>query len=295
MATNGKLPASSLGFIKGTSRQVLLALVPQTDALRAAFERKFHKPLTITGGYRSYASQVSLFRDRYTTTVTGIDPRWWNGTLYWRRPGTAAAAVPGTSNHGWGQAIDFGAGVNTSLRSDEYWWMRNNAPSYGWSHPLWAREAVTLEPWHWEALPTPVNFPGSNDNDVDIPIPDLDLPDDLEKQMTDAILERIATVRSGQGVHDAKLDTLLDYARKAHVTRAAHTQTLAVIKAAVTGSPAPVVDEAALAHALAVELAPAVTAAVLNALPAPDGLTPDEHRALAEQAIRNVLGSLDAP
>lgn len=139
------------------------------------------------------------------------------------------------------------------------------------------------------------------DDDTDTPgtpdleIPDLDLPDDLEAQMTQTVLDRIATVRSGQLAHDAKLDTLLDYARKAHIARAAHTQTLAVIKAAVTGSAAPVVDEAAIAHGIAVELAPAVTAAVLDALPAPAGLTPEEHRALAEQAIRTVLGSLDEP
>lgn len=154
--SNGRLNTSTLGTIPGTAQQIRADLVAQTAALRAAFEKRFGKPLTITDSYRPYAVQERIFRQRYTTArVTGIDPRRWLGQTWWRLPGTAAAAVPGTSNHGWGQAIDFGARVNVG-GSDEHKWMVQHAPAFGWTWPGWARRSPTYEPWHWEALAVPV-------------------------------------------------------------------------------------------------------------------------------------------
>ena len=88
----------------------------------AAFNRmsKFHAatvggPLCVTGGYRSYQRQVELYREK---------------------PGLAA--VPGTSEHGWGNAIDFCGGVQDS-HSAASAWMRRNAGNFGWFHPAWAK------------------------------------------------------------------------------------------------------------------------------------------------------------
>lgn len=161
--SNGRIPQSSLGALSDSSERILSALVPQTEALRAAFKAHFGKTLQITDGYRPIDQQERIFRDRYTTAyLPGRPYRVWNGVRWYQRPGTAVAAVPGTSNHGWGQAIDFGSGVNTSLTSPEYKWMRANAPAYGWTHPLWAQQSSTREPWHWEASATPVNnYPGA--------------------------------------------------------------------------------------------------------------------------------------
>jgi len=86
---------------------------------------EFGKDVLLTGAWRSYATQVELFdselssKGRYvrgnhagkkgfTDDVRG---RTANGSLYrgswWtRKAGTAAAAVPGTSNHGSGVAVD---------------------------------------------------------------------------------------------------------------------------------------------------------------------------------------------
>jgi LAS superfamily LD-carboxypeptidase LdcB len=58
------------------------------------------------------------------------------------------AAVPGTSNHGWGLAVDLGCGVQSS-RSAQYRWMIANAGRFGWVHPSWAFHDP-FEPWHWE-------------------------------------------------------------------------------------------------------------------------------------------------
>lgn len=153
---NGRLPSSALATIPGTSRQVRADLVGGVAALRAAFERRFGKPLAVTDGYRPYTDQERIFRQRYTTNYTAsakIDARRWLGQNWWRKAGYASASTPGQSNHGWGQAIDFGSGVNTSLTSAEHLWMRANAPAFGWAHPAWARKSPYLEPWHWEGVP----------------------------------------------------------------------------------------------------------------------------------------------
>lgn len=52
------------------------------------------------------------------------------------------AAVPGTSNHGWGSAVDIdlkkGSGKRATLR-----WLKDNASKFGFS-------TIAREPWHWE-------------------------------------------------------------------------------------------------------------------------------------------------
>jgi hypothetical protein len=84
-------------------------------------------PLCVTDSYRSYSEQVDLYR---------------------RKPGLAA--VPGTSEHGWGKAVDLCGGVER-FGSASHEWMRANAPKFGWYHPDWARQGGSRpEAWHWE-------------------------------------------------------------------------------------------------------------------------------------------------
>lgn len=147
---NGYLPASVRGTIPGTAREIRVELIPQTAALRAAFQHRFNKPLVITDGYRDYARQVILKQDK-----------------------GSYAATPGKSNHGWGTAIDFGSRVNIE-GSDEYKWMKENAPEYGWLHPKWAEDGNPYngqqEPWHWEAVYVE-SFPGSEPPTPSAPAP----------------------------------------------------------------------------------------------------------------------------
>ena len=120
---NGMLPASALCQLNGTNGLLLRA-----DAA-AAFNR-----MTAVGGmpcagnsYRSYDQQVALYR---------IKP--------------SLAAVPGTSNHGWGVAIDFACGAE-QFGSAGYRWLKANGSKYGWTHPSWAEPGGSRpEPWHWE-------------------------------------------------------------------------------------------------------------------------------------------------
>jgi D-alanyl-D-alanine carboxypeptidase len=60
------------------------------------------------------------------------------------------AAMPGTSEHGLGRAVDLCGGIE-SFGSPAHLWMKQNAPLYGWFHPDWAEPTGALpEPWHWE-------------------------------------------------------------------------------------------------------------------------------------------------
>jgi hypothetical protein len=91
------------------------------------FRARFHRHLRLTDSYRSYPSQVSVAA---------------------RKPGLAAR--PGTSEHGWGLAIDVAGGAEDP-GSREHAWLLANAPAFGWDNPPWARpDGRRPEPWHWE-------------------------------------------------------------------------------------------------------------------------------------------------
>jgi UDP-N-acetylmuramoyl-tripeptide--D-alanyl-D-alanine ligase len=91
--------------------------------------------------YRPLAVQSRVFLRRYTTEPqpTGRAPVEWDGKTWWLKPDCAPAAVPGTSSHGWGLAVDVRR-ASERLRAE---WLRNRAHEFGW----W-RE-FEEEPWHW--------------------------------------------------------------------------------------------------------------------------------------------------
>lgn len=61
------------------------------------------------------------------------------------------AAKPGTSNHGWGKAVDFTTADEMTFDSPAYRWLASQAWIFGWNHPSWADPSGTApEPWHWE-------------------------------------------------------------------------------------------------------------------------------------------------
>ena len=83
--------------------------------------------------YRSYSGQVAA-RDQWCS-----------------QGACGMAAVPGTSNHGWGKAIDFSTNGSMTFSSPAYQWMKANAWKFGWNHPAWAEPGGSApEPWHWE-------------------------------------------------------------------------------------------------------------------------------------------------
>jgi D-alanyl-D-alanine carboxypeptidase len=124
---NGKLPASSLCDV-GQGHQLRADAAESYAKMNAAYKKDTGKSMVLTDTYRTYASQVD---------VRG------------RKPGLAA--VPGTSLHGLGIAIDFGGGA-ASASGPMYQWLVKNAGKFGWENPDWAKGSK-YEPWHWEYVP----------------------------------------------------------------------------------------------------------------------------------------------
>lgn len=126
--SNGNIPAEVLcspSFAPG--HLVRCDAAYHLEELNAAYRAAFGTDISVTSSYRSYASQVSVKASK--------------GSL---------AARPGTSNHGMGQALDLGGGIN-QFGTAQYTWMRENAPAFGWDNPTWARPGgVNPEAWHWE-------------------------------------------------------------------------------------------------------------------------------------------------
>jgi chemotaxis protein histidine kinase CheA len=125
---NGQIPLSALCALASAPGQYLRADAAYAfDRLSRAYAARFGRPLCVTDSYRSLAAQVQLYATKPTL-----------------------AAVPGTSNHGWGTATDLCGGIQ-SFDTAQHNWMLVNAPLYGWFHPMWAqRNGSKPEPWHWE-------------------------------------------------------------------------------------------------------------------------------------------------
>ncbi len=127
---NGRIPATALCPVPSApALQLECGAATAFDQLNTAFKAQFGPDIGITDGYRSYDEQVQC--------------RLEKGSL---------CANPGTSNHGWGKAVDIGGccGVNTGT-GPAFDWLTANAGRYGWNHPAWAQAAGSKpEPWHWE-------------------------------------------------------------------------------------------------------------------------------------------------
>lgn len=120
---NGTLPPSELESIgQGGHRLFKPAAEAWKQAVAAA--RVDGIDLTVTDSYRSYDQQVELAQRK------GL---YGDGGL---------AAVPGTSNHGWGLAVDADVRQKAALQ-----WLQGNGHRFGFV------QAVPREPWHWEFRP----------------------------------------------------------------------------------------------------------------------------------------------
>jgi len=119
---NGRLPLELLAPISGTN-ELMWAPAAQAfermrgDAARAGVD------LAVSDAYRPVDQQYRLAEELGLYSQGG------------------AAAVPGTSEHGWGRALDM------ELSEDALAWLRTNAWKYGYV------ETVPREPWHWEFHP----------------------------------------------------------------------------------------------------------------------------------------------
>ena len=133
---NGNLDPSTLCQVPYDTKQLL-----RCDAeaawmrLDAVYKGVWGVDIPIDLSYRTYDEQVEM-----------------------RQIYGSGAALTGTSNHGWGTAVDLpdyregGEGLEWNYGTEKYEWMKANAPAYGWVNPSWAVEGGVgpHEPWHFE-------------------------------------------------------------------------------------------------------------------------------------------------
>jgi D-alanyl-D-alanine carboxypeptidase len=119
---NGRVPAGALTPIgDGTHR--LHAPAAHAFEQMSAAARADGIAVGVTDSYRSYDAQVRLAEEKGLYSQGGL------------------AAEPGTSNHGWGLALDL------DLDDRAQAWMRSNGWRYGFV------EDTPREPWHWTYRP----------------------------------------------------------------------------------------------------------------------------------------------
>lgn len=149
---NGKLPAALLVDVGLRGRLHELAARAWFALVAEGKTKGFHLTYTFGGCYRTFEEQRTLFLQRYQMTpIPGRPTKVWEGVTWWQKPGTAMAAVPGTSNHGLGLAVDaaldndlsdgVGPGDASSI-VPALAWFHDAALKYGFSF-----EAQS-EPWH---------------------------------------------------------------------------------------------------------------------------------------------------
>jgi hypothetical protein len=170
---NGLLPKEILGqlppgIVKDSraafSRGLfIIDVIPDLQRLAMAFKEHFGAPLNIGDSYRNFNRQIATKNSwirkgitRYKSKITEDMPQDEKDKLMAQYHLTVKyAAPPGTSNHGWGLAMD----IDTSWKgksgfaSEIFDWMLVNAPIYGFHSPPWARNETGIEEsWHFEWL-----------------------------------------------------------------------------------------------------------------------------------------------
>ena len=143
---NGQLPDNLLVAIPGG--RLHKNAVAGYNAMRAAAAKTgvTLKPTSSADTYRLLAIQEQAFFTRYSTRpTTSTVTRTYRGQTYWLKKGYAPSATPGTSNHGWGLAIDI---ANASGKT--FQWLVANANKYGFYIGVGDSTNPNFEPWHWE-------------------------------------------------------------------------------------------------------------------------------------------------
>jgi LAS superfamily LD-carboxypeptidase LdcB len=105
-------------------------------AMDQEYTDEFGTGICVGGSYRSLSEQYSLKAQK-----------------------PYLAAKPGTSNHGWGLALDLECGAD-NYGGIAHEWLAMNGPGFGWHNPPWAQaDGSKPEPWHWEFDPALIDTP----------------------------------------------------------------------------------------------------------------------------------------
>lgn len=99
--------------------------------------------LPIRSGFRTMEEQERLYKERSNPAVAAVK---------------GVAAVPGTSNHQSGIALDLDVGMTKAdylagRYTAAFLWLQKNGPEFGFDH---AEGSSVNEPWHWTHKPTQI-------------------------------------------------------------------------------------------------------------------------------------------
>lgn len=115
---NGRIPRDALEPVGSTGHRLWAPAAGSFEKLLTAAAADGIK-IAVTDSYRSYDVQVDVVRRKGLYSEGGL------------------GAKPGTSQHGWGMAVDL------NLDASAQAWMRTNARRFGYV------EDTPREPWHW--------------------------------------------------------------------------------------------------------------------------------------------------
>lgn len=130
---NGRYDRSelcSLGLNQDAQEQFLRCGAAEAwGRMSEAFAEEFGHPIPVEFAYRPYDLQLWAFAEY----------------------GAGRAAEPGTSQHGWGAAVDVPEYGEYDYGQPKREWIAANGPRFGWVAPAWARDGGGREePWHFE-------------------------------------------------------------------------------------------------------------------------------------------------
>jgi hypothetical protein len=129
------LGACSEGVVEVQNGYKLCASVAEKMKSLLALAAKEGINLQLSSGFRDPQKQIDLRKKNCGTSDYDI----------YQKPSrlcTPQTAIPGTSNHEKGVAVDF---QDMSSKNDNYDWLTKNAPTFG----FYNNYAATKEYWHW--------------------------------------------------------------------------------------------------------------------------------------------------
>lgn len=124
---NGAIPTDAMCELPQSGEYLQVAAAVAWDSLNAVYRERFGADACVTDSFRSLDEQHAVYASKPTL-----------------------AAEPGTSDHGFGVALDLCGGVE-SFSSEQHAWFADVGPEHGWINPDWAQPTGSRpEPWHWE-------------------------------------------------------------------------------------------------------------------------------------------------
>ena len=146
-AQNGRLPDTALRTVTPECRMA----VEIADHLTLLLDYAHRDGVALRPETQAYVAPLPG-PPRVESCYRTVEMQQWWRDFYCFFGNCGMAAVPGTSVHGWGRAVDLqDSNGELTFDSPAYKWLAANAWRWGFVHPAWAEPGGSSpEPWHWE-------------------------------------------------------------------------------------------------------------------------------------------------